>query len=262
MSSRSRQIKLATRGEPFSPTSAARAIVQRVVHQIRESTPDIPSWFHYYEKNHSDRIAFDVEIVERYIKKDEPIVEFGSSPLLLTGALAAVGYRVTGADIEPERFSEAARQQGLEIVKCDVENGVFPFKDEIFGAAIFNEVFEHLRINLIHTFSEVRRVVKPGGRLLLSTPNGRSYANLVNLLFHDRALDSGIYSAYEALSTVGHMGHVREYTVTDIVDFLEKMGFTCEEVVFRGRYPTNRGQLFVRLFPMLRPFFSVIARRR
>ena len=256
-----KQRSILMRSEAFQAPQAASALVQTVIGQIKEATPDAGSWFDYYSGNHSTRIAFDLTMVEQYVEKGTPIVEFGSSPLLLTGAMVAQGHSVTGVDIDPSRYEDAARQLHLDIVKCDVERGSFPFANETFGVAIFNEIFEHLRIDLIHTFNEIRRVMKPGGLLLLSTPNGRSYANLVNLLIHDNGLDTSIYSAFEGLSSHGYLGHVREYTATDVIDFLEAVGFCCEEVVFRGRFATNMGQVAARLIPSLRPFFSVIARR-
>ena len=40
---------------------------------------------------------------------------------------------------------------------------------------LFNEVFEHLRINLVFTMTEVHRVLEPNGVLMLSTSNPTSW---------------------------------------------------------------------------------------
>jgi SAM-dependent methyltransferase len=257
----SERLELTRRSEPFWPTKDELALIQAVSVRIAETLSEKPSWFDYYVRNHTVRIAFDLQLADSYLSKTEPIVEFGSTPLLLTAALSARGYRVTGVDVEPDRFAGVANRLGLEIVRCDIERELLPFADGAFSSALFNEIFEHLRIDLVHTFREVRRVLKPGGRLLLSTPNGRSYSNLLNLLLRDRGLDSGVYESFEALHTVGHMGHVREYTVTDVAEFLTKAGFQCEEVIYRGRFSTNVGQAIARLLPQFRPHFTIIAYR-
>jgi 2-polyprenyl-3-methyl-5-hydroxy-6-metoxy-1,4-benzoquinol methylase len=257
----SKTTPIPTRAESFAVSEHVKNTIIPVVQVIRNAEKNIPSWFDYYQRNHSIRIAFDFEMIKESVAKDSTLLEIGSSPLILTGALKTQGYKVTGLDIDPSRFGRAAQQLELEIVKCDVETENLPFADNSFEVVIFNEVFEHLRINPIHTFKEVGRVLRSGGLLFLSTPNGRSFANLSNLIMHDRGLDVTIYDAYIGIEEHGHMGHVREYTVTDVTEFLEKMGFDCMKVVYRGRYPTNLGQLFARSIPSLRPFFSVIAQK-
>ena len=247
--------------EPFNPTAGELGRIDEAAARIATALPVKPGWFDYYALNHRGRLAHDLQLTQRWIPKTEPIVEFGAVPLLLTAALSLRGFNVTGVDVDPSRFESAISALKLRIDACDIERQRLPFGDETFGAAIFNEVFEHLRIDLNGTFREVRRVLRPGARLLLSTPNGRSYSNLRNLLCFDRGLEFGIYDCFDALEAVGHMGHVREYTVTDVAEFLERTGFVIERVIYRGRYATNFQQLVVRMMPALRPHFTIIARR-
>jgi len=46
----------------------------------------------------------------------------------------------------------------------------FPFPDRSFDAALFLDVIEHLHLRL-EVLREIRRVLKPSGRLLVSGPN-------------------------------------------------------------------------------------------
>lgn len=248
--------------EAFSPPGSdvhwVLECAERIADALGQARPD---WFDYYVRNHSSRIAFDLGLVRAWFPQGSVIAEFGSSPLLLTSALAALDFQLVGIDLEPSRFDRASRALKLNIVKCDIERERLPFEDDSFDGVIFNEIFEHLRIDPISTFAEIRRVLRAGGRLLLSTPNGASFSNLRNLLIFDRGLDNGVYESFDALRTVGHMGHVREYTLSDVVEFLTSAGFECLHATFRGRYPTNFGQLAARLVPSLRPHFTVVARK-
>ena len=118
-------------------------------------------------------------------------------------------------------------------------------------------------INLIFTMREVLRILKPGGQLLLSTPNMRSLRGIRNFLFK-RRVQSGwwdIYEQYEKLETLGHMGHVREYTATEVTGFLRRVGFEPEEIIYRGSLQSKLDNLIIRLKPNLRPYFSCIARK-
>ena len=61
-----------------------------------------------------------------------------------------------------------------------------PVPDDSYDLVLFNEVFEHLRLDLVFTMTEVRRVLKNDGTLLLSTPNHRSLVGIWTLLWHCR----------------------------------------------------------------------------
>ena len=136
-----------------------------------------------------------------------------------------------------------------------------PFAAEIFDLVLFNELFEHLRINPIFTLREAHRVLKPNGVLLLSTPNLRSFRGIRNLLVHNQghAVSPGVYCQYEKLETLGHMGHVREYTTREVSDFLTHTGFRVDKTVFRGGHGRGLVGIAERLTPSLRPFFTLIA---
>ena len=132
-----------------------------------------------------------------------------------------------------------------------------------FDAVIFNELFEHLRVNPVFTLSEVLRIMKPNGILTLSTPNLRSLDGIRNFLFHDRAYScaSGIYLEYMKLQTIGHMGHVREYTRTEVIEFLQSIGFELTAIIYRGEYENRLKRALIGVMPRLSPFVTYIARK-
>ena len=119
-----------------------------------------------------------------------------------------------------------------------------------------------MRINLIFTMSELFRVLKPGGVLFLSTPNIRSAGGIYNLLVRDLCYSStpSVYDQFEKLYSLGHMGHMREYTATETIDFLARIGFHAEKVIWRGEYSGKKG-VIAKLFPNLRRRFTVVARK-
>jgi len=244
------------------PDSTRLALVQKCAKDIEPDSADSKSWLQNYARAHSHRIAFDVEIVERYSAKEDVIVEFGSLPLLLTASLKTLGYSVQGIDLDPNRFAAAICRLDLRVLKCDVETERLPLDAGSCDVAIFNELFEHLRINPIFTMGEVHRILKPNGILLLSTPNLRSLEGFVNFLFRNKAYSclGSIYDEYKKLEHLGHMGHVREYTTREVSEFLSRCGFRLQTFVFRGRYDQILARQVVRLIPSLRPFVTYVAR--
>jgi len=249
--------------EPLEPRPSTLRMIASVVAEIQSDRAELAEWFQGYAAAHAARFALDFEMLQANVPLESSVLEFGSVPPILTGALKKAGYRVTGIDIAPERFASAIARLGLEVRKCDIERNPLPFDTSSFDIVVFNELFEHLRINLIYTMREVLRVLKPGGMMLLSTPNFRSLNGIINFIARNRgySCDGEVFLQYEKLEKLGHMGHVREYTAHEVTDFLEKVGFDVEKLTFRGRHGSWLAQLIMRLVPTLRPFMTVTARK-
>ena len=83
--------------------------------------------------------------------------------------LHELGADVTASDLYPEFF----RYPGIACVKANL-NGALPFADASFDFVICQEGIEHMP-NQLHLFQELNRVLRPGGRAIVTTPN---YSNL------------------------------------------------------------------------------------
>ncbi len=220
-------------------------------------------WFHRYGNNHKTRLAHDLDLLRRDYPdpKSTRLLELGAVPLILTSAIARDGYDAVGVDIDPSRFSPTIEANSLDVVKHLIGKNAIPMPDESFDVVLCNEIFEHLGLHLVEAFEDILRILAPGGRLYLSTPNLKSYHGLSNFLLRGRAYScaTSIYDEHDRLRSIGHMGHVREYTVTEVHEFLEAIGFHTVEVRYRGR---SRGRLRrLDAIPRLRPFFSIVAEK-
>jgi SAM-dependent methyltransferase len=247
----------------LTPSAAAIRTIDACARGLTPQNAQLSGWHENYLINHKHRLCHDFDIINQEIPKTQSIVEFGSIPLVLTAALKSCGYRVTGLDIAPERYASTIAALGLTVVKCNIETEQLPFADESFDAVVFNELFEHLRINPVFTLGEVLRIMRPNGVLTLSTPNLRSLEGITNFLLRDRAFSCApsIYNEYKKLETIGHMGHVREYTRTEVVEFLETIGFEVRAIIYRGEYQNTLKRTAIRLKPSLSPFVSFVARK-
>ena len=81
-----------------------------------------------------------------------------------------LGWRVEGVDFDG-RAVDVARQNGLEACVGALEQQNFPTNR--FDAVTLNHVIEHVPDPVL-TLSECCRILKPGGKLVLCTPNGSS----------------------------------------------------------------------------------------
>ena len=99
---------------------------------------------------------------------------------------------VTGVDYDlPSLIKHRSVRR---LVRGDI--GSLPFRDESFDLVTANMVVEHL-VDPERQFREIGRVLRPGGRLLLHTPNALGYPTMIGRLVPEkikgvliRALDS------------------------------------------------------------------------
>lgn len=80
--------------------------------------------------------------------------------------LSELGCEVMAADIDRNRFKY---HKEIEFRECDITKEM-PFADNYFDYVLLMEVVEHLR-NPYLVMSELNRIIKKGGFLIVSTPN-------------------------------------------------------------------------------------------
>jgi 2-polyprenyl-3-methyl-5-hydroxy-6-metoxy-1,4-benzoquinol methylase len=260
-------MKYILKSEARTPTITSQKRIQEAILKVKPDVEELLSWYQNYSENCAFRLAFDIDYLVKYLPYGVSVLDVGSIPPIFPVAITALGYNVHGVDIAPERFQSLISVNNLDIKKVNVETEKLPFPDNTFDAVVLNEVFEHLRINPIHTLSEILRVLKPQGILFLSTVNLTSLTGWKNLILQNKLPDD-LYTEYSKIKKLGHMGHVRVYTPDEVTVFLSKIGLDAEIVVYRGHDGSalTLRKLFVNaiyfLFPRLRPYFSVIARKR
>lgn len=85
-------------------------------------------------------------------------------------AMQARGWEVHGVDFDPQAVA-AAQAHGLPVALGSLEAQALPSAS--FDAVTLNHVVEHLP-DPVSTLRECHRVLRPGGQLVVSTPNGTS----------------------------------------------------------------------------------------
>ena len=107
----------------------------------------------------------------------------------------ALGYRVYGLDLFP-----SAGVRGVQADAC----APLPFQDESFDVLVSMEGIEHFE-NQMRFLRECARVLKPDGRLILSTPNVMHLSSRVSgFLTGQRVMKQGLVNEYSTLRDVVH----------------------------------------------------------
>jgi len=133
------------------------------------------------------------------------------------GPVGRIDHRaVTSAD--GETFT-------CEIDHFDAEKDPFPYPDGHFSTVLCCELIEHLFEDPMHLMSEVNRILKPGGHLVLTTPNVAALRGISAILL---GYHPGFFHAYikpAAGSGEVDARHNREYTAREIHRLLDTSGF-------------------------------------
>jgi len=146
------------------------------------------------------------------------VIDVGCGAGWFCGALAAAGFSVVGVEVAEEPVRRArARYGDLEFLVVGGEQ--LPFAAGGFDAAWLGEVIEHVQDGL-GLLAEVARVVGPGGRLVLSTPD-HAWARRLWLGVSRRAFEAH----FEPRSD-----HLRFFTRGSLAGLLHAGGFEQIEI--------------------------------
>ncbi|NQT25825.1 class I SAM-dependent methyltransferase [candidate division KSB1 bacterium] len=112
--------------------------------------------------------------------------------------LAQSAAQVTGIDLSDERIQYAQlnyQSESTTFEIMDVTETEFP--DNHFDCVVSIETFEHLPEELAHPFlREMKRILKPDGVLILSTPNRPIHTQITQTVDHVNEVDVDTLNTY------------------------------------------------------------------
>ena len=189
----------------------------------------------------AERHAYVRELLARLVPSGD-LLELGAAPGDQALALADAGYRVTAVDLgtaadrwggqAPGTMDAAFKEASIRLLAWNLEIAPYPLADQSFDVVLLTEVFEHLRDFPAVCLSEARRLLRPDGYLVLTTPNAAYVRNRVRLAFG--------HSVYGRLTDwLGgdpHARHAREYTRWELEFLVRHAGFEIELLAGRHFY--------------------------
>lgn len=163
----------------------------------------------------------------------ERVLDLGCGAGRFLRALGEAGAVPVGVEIAEAALERARRvAPGAELHRADPD-GALPLEDASVALVWCSEVLEHVA-DTAHLLSQVRRVLAPGGRVLITTPyHGRVQGAVLALARFDAHFDP-----------LGQ--HLRFYTRTSLARALDAHGFGDVDVRATGRVPLLRETLIAR----------------
>lgn len=150
-------------------------------------------------------------------------------------------HEIHGVDICAP-YVQAAVKAGVKAVTHDIDAGPLPYPDKTFDAIFCGETIEHY-VDTDWLMSEINRVLKPGGVLVITFPNVRTALGLAMLLLLD--VPPMFAARYRA-------SHVRDFTLRTIKMAFSNNGFSVNQCLGTSFYLPRIGEFWsgvARYFP-------------
>ena len=189
--------------------------------QLRSRNP-VRTWYH------GKRWMLVRELVIKYHKTGDKVVDIGCGNC----AWNIDKIPVIGIDVNEGMMDYAKHQGRLEdIYVNDVDK--LPLSDNSVDIVIATQVLEHLN-EYKETVSEMHRVLKPGGKVIISVPYDTFFSLWRPLFAIQCFLHGTIYGEEYYKNKCGHMN---KFSPKDVSSFLIDAGFLLE-TQFHNKYFT------------------------
>jgi SAM-dependent methyltransferase len=196
----------------------------------------------FYERRKTDenfaqdhRLRTVAEIVAALAPSSALDIACGRGTLLTMLRRSLPQARLAGSDISLGSVEEA-RALGFDAVQSDVAAGL-PFADDSFDCVVFGEIIEHL-VDPDAALTQVDRVLRLGGRLVVTTPNLASWFNRglllfgVQPIFTETSLHANLGRLHRLLGQGNPtQGHLKIFTLRSLLEILDAHGFVVERVL-------------------------------
>ena len=143
----------------------------------REEVYGHPTTLRYWDQHMDRKLHRDFDL-------ESPLLDVGCGTGEKAFLWAVDGWEVSGFDISTWCIAKAAKHKreeshlikgSVDYTQADIVDH-WPYADNAFMSLVCTDVLEHIiGYDSQHFFSEVWRVVVPGGRVLIVVPHGKAY---------------------------------------------------------------------------------------
>jgi 2-polyprenyl-3-methyl-5-hydroxy-6-metoxy-1,4-benzoquinol methylase len=165
----------------------------------------------------TEKVNVDFSFLWLENRKEKKLLDIGCGNGSFIERMNGLGWETTGIDFDKDAVKYCIKK-GLNAIKGDLKDLSFP--PESFDVISLNHVIEHL-YDPADIIQECYRILKPGGELVITTPNAESW--MFNLWFKD---------SWYALQAPAHL-HI--FSLKNLTALLKNKGFEISKATTTTR---------------------------
>jgi len=202
-------------------------------------TPAADYWGAVIDRTHVEKYLFAsrrrfrllFEEVERIARRGARVCEIGPAYGVTLLGLQRRGFQVCAAEMpESMLYCWALRHAGVQIEPWDIHKTEAPYAPGSIDVVICSEVVEHLQINLRAAVRKLAALVRPGGNLVVTTPNLYSLPHLVRIVRGINIVeDFGDEAVQKNGVVIDSRAHPREATMRELIEAVRLAGFRIDK---------------------------------
>ena len=181
---------------------------------------------------YTNRRKYTIDLVKKVAPSGSKILDVAAAQGNFALSLAELGYEVTWNDL---------REELIDYVKLKYEYGtinyapgnIFELSFE-FDVILITEIIEHVA-HPDDFLRKIARMVKPGGHIIMSTPNGEYFRN--RLPKFSNCSDPSRFEAIQFKPDAD--GHIFLLHQKEIETIARKANLTVEEIIIVNNFLTN-----------------------
>lgn len=183
----------------------------------------------YWSGTEGDLSDFKIKwpILKNFIplEKDRIIFDFGCGRGSILREMAVINpdARYIGVDVSETALNQARRNLPDKVFYKISDGGKIPLENESVDFVFSSEVLEHI-YDVENAFSELKRILKPGGRILLTVPYHGFIKNILIIIF-------GFNRHFDPVGP-----HIRFFSKKSLFGLLNKFGFGVIKYGYYGRF--------------------------
>jgi SAM-dependent methyltransferase len=189
-------------------------------------------WYEGYDRTHLKRYAGTINLMRSHLEKETlrnavvlGVGEKGSIPLILNKLVGVSRIDANSIGEDAQTFVVRSTSTGdsllIDIKDVNAELETWPYPDNSYDIIVCFETLEHFERDPAFFALEAHRVLKPGGKLVLTSPNSSSIRALAAIV---QGKDPLLYSLYG----LGPITHPHEYSYEQLMTLITGSGFKID----------------------------------